>query len=62
MHSSGSGSAVLYPFKGVPLVAILHLTLAHLHPAKCPFTCQFDWLSDQFRQSLDRLSDHSVKH
>ena len=25
--------------------------------AKCPFTCQFDQLSDQLRQSLDRLSD-----
>ena len=30
--------------------------------AKCPFTCQFDRLSDQFCQSLDRLSDHFAKH
>ena len=30
--------------------------------AKCPFTCQFDWLSDQLCQSLDRLSDHFAKH
>ena len=25
--------------------------------AKCPFTCQFDWLSYQLCRSLDRLSD-----
>ena len=30
--------------------------------AKCPFTSQFDWLSDQLCQSLDRLSDHFAKH
>ena len=30
--------------------------------AKCPFTCQFDRLSDQLCQSLDRLSDHLAKH
>ena len=30
--------------------------------AKCPFTCQFDRLSDQLCQSLDRLSDHFAKH
>lgn len=24
----------------------------------CPFTCQFDLLSDQFCQSCDRLFDH----
>ena len=30
--------------------------------AKCPYTCQFDWLSDQLCQSLDRLSDHFAKH
>jgi hypothetical protein len=30
--------------------------------AKCPFTCQFDRLSDQIRQSLDRLSDNFAKH
>ena len=30
--------------------------------AKCPFTCQIDWLSDQLCQSLDRLSDHFAKH
>ena len=30
--------------------------------AKCPCTCQFDRLSDQLCQSLDRLSDHFAKH
>ena len=30
--------------------------------AKCPFTCQFDRLSNQLCQSLDRLSDHFAKH
>ena len=30
--------------------------------AKCLFTCQFDLLSDQLCQSLDRLSDHFAKH
>ena len=30
--------------------------------AKCPYTCQFDRLSDQLCQSLDRLSDHFAKH
>ena len=30
--------------------------------AKCPFTCQFDRLSNQLSQSLDRLSDHFAKH
>ena len=30
--------------------------------AKCPFTCQFDWLSDQICQSIDWLSDHFAKH
>jgi hypothetical protein len=30
--------------------------------AKCPFTCQFDRLSDEICQSLDRLSDHFAKH
>ena len=30
--------------------------------AKCPFTCQFDRLSEQFCQSLDRRSDHFAKH
>ena len=30
--------------------------------AKCPFPCQFDRLSDQLCQSLDRLSDHFAKH
>ena len=30
--------------------------------AKCPFTSQFDRLSDQLRQSLDRLSDYFAKH
>ena len=30
--------------------------------AKCPFTCQFDWLSGQLCQSLDRLSGHFKKH
>ena len=29
---------------------------------KCPFACQFDWLSDQLCQSLDRLFDHFAKH
>ena len=30
--------------------------------AKCPFTSQFDRVSDQLCQSLDRLSDHFAKH
>ena len=30
--------------------------------AKCPFTGQFDWHSDQLWQSLDWLSDHFAKH
>ena len=30
--------------------------------ANYPFTCQFDWLSDQLCQLLDRLSDHFAKH
>ena len=30
--------------------------------AKCPFTCQFDWPSDQLCQSLDRLPDHFATH
>jgi hypothetical protein len=30
--------------------------------AKCPLTCQFDRLSDQLCQSLDRLSDNFAKH
>ena len=30
--------------------------------AKCPFTCQSDWLSDQLCQSLDRLFNHFAKH
>ena len=28
----------------------------------CPFTCQFDWLSDQFCKSFDQLSDHFAEH
>ena len=30
--------------------------------AKCPITCQFDWLSNQLSRSFDRLSDHFAKH
>ena len=30
--------------------------------AECPLTCQFDRLSDELCQSLDRLSDHFAKH
>ena len=53
----------------VTIVLCVGITMAPLHPsvrpkqcfAKCPFTCQFDWLSDQLCQSLDRLSDHFAK-
>lgn len=30
--------------------------------AKCPFTRQSDWLSEQFCQSLDPLCGHFAKH
>ena len=46
----------------VPQVPSLSHTTPRQCFAKCPFTCQFDRVSDQLCQSLDRLSDHFAKH
>ena len=52
-RTSGCASSPAAPQVGSPLRQAF---------AKCPFSCQFDRLSDQLCQSLDRLSDHFAKH
>ena len=64
-RSLSSSPMVLSPKsrpRGLYSPAMLRPKLCPQCFAKCPLTCQFDRLTDQLCQSLDRLSDHFAKH